>query len=81
MFGVMFGVRKCEPLKIESPFMVRGIKEPMRGVSHARMEGGEGLVVYCPRGRGGGAAILKKLTRRFSNRPPTSSYLFRNGPP
>ena len=80
MLGVMFGVRKCGPLKIASPFMVRGIKEPMRGVSHARMEGGEGLVVYCPRARGG-AAILKKLTKRFSNRPPTSSYLFRNGPP
>ena len=80
MFGVMFGVRKCGPLKIASPFMVRGIKEPMRGVSHARMGGGEGLVVYCLRGRGG-LAILKKLTRRFSNRPPTpTSYLFRNGP-
>lgn len=59
MLGVMFGVRKCGPLKIASPFMVRGIKEPMRGVSHARMEGGEGLVVYCPRGRGGGGHFEK----------------------
>ena len=56
MFGVMFDVRKCGPLKIASPFMVRGIKEPMRGASQARMEGGERLVVYCLRGVGGGEA-------------------------
>ena len=36
MFGVMFGVRKCGTLKIASPFMVRGIREPMRGASHAQ---------------------------------------------
>lgn len=36
------------------------------------------LLIACEVG-GGGLAILKKL-RRFSNRPPTSSYLFRNGP-
>ena len=68
-----------EPLKLQAHLWLEESRSQWEAQAMHRVEGGEGLVFYCLWGRrGGGLAILKKL-RRFSNRPPNSSYLFRNG--